>query len=75
MPEFAKNTSVERTEVKELLIEHIKIRSLVSEICEDNKSEKLAELGDLLRGHIRKEEQVVFPMVESELTKVQLELT
>lgn len=74
LPEFAKEHSIERPEIQELLIEHIKIRSLISEICDEDKTEKIPVLGEMLRTHIQKEERIVFPLIQSSLTDEQLYL-
>lgn len=73
LPEFAKHANVARPEILDLLVEHIQVRSLINEICNENKVEKMVTLGELLRSHIHKEERVVFPMIESALTEEQLQ--
>lgn len=64
LPEYAKYQTLDRSEIRELLLEHVKIRSLVSQICDEDGLDKMAELGELLKNHVRKEEQIVFPMIE-----------
>ncbi len=64
LPEYAKYQPIDIPEIRGLLLEHITIRSLVSEIAEGAGLDKMLALGTLLRDHVRREEQVVFPMVE-----------
>lgn len=72
LPEFAKFQPIDVPEIRELLLEHIRIRSLVSEIAIDAHHEKMRELGELLREHVRKEERIVFPMIEAGLPEASL---
>jgi hemerythrin-like domain-containing protein len=72
LPEFAKHQPIDIPEIRELLLEHIRIRSLVSEIAIDAHHEKMSQLGELLREHVRKEERVVFPMIEAGLPEASL---
>lgn len=64
LPEYAKYQSLDRPEIYGLLVEHVKIRSLISGICADGNLGKMKELGEMLKEHIRKEERVVFPMIQ-----------
>jgi hypothetical protein len=59
LPEFAKHAPLARAEIAELLIEHVKIRSLISQICEEHRGEQMSKLGELLRIHIHKEERII----------------
>lgn len=66
---FAKYASIDRPEVIDMLLEHTKIRALIDTIF---KSEEIDipvfhELGALLEIHIRKEERILFPMIEKAL--------
>lgn len=65
LPEYAKYNPIDRPEIRELLLEHIQIRSLISQVCDDSRFYKMQELGELLKNHVRKEEQIVFPMIEA----------
>ena len=64
LPEYAKYQPIDIPEIRGLLLEHITIRSLVSEIVDGAGVDKMLALGTLLQHHVRREEQVVFPMVE-----------
>lgn len=69
LPAFASHASIEQVEISEMLLEHVKIRSLIWEI-ERNKHDDvplMRELGNLLESHIRKEERILFPMIEKAL--------
>ena len=53
-------------EVQEMLIEHIQIRARINQIlrAEEPDLAFIRELGEFLNDHIRKEERVIFPMIE-----------
>lgn len=58
--------------LRELLAEHVKIHALVRALRDEvNKgdvgSQVLSELGKSLQDHIRKEEDVIFPLIEREV--------
>lgn len=72
LPEFAKHQPIDVPEIRELLLEQMRIRTLVSEIAIDGHDEKISELGELLREHICKEERIVFPMIETGLPEASL---
>lgn len=66
---FAKYNSIDRPEVTDMLLEHVKIRALIDTILtnEDIDITMMHELGALLEVHVRKEERVIFPMIEKAL--------
>lgn len=76
LPVYAKYTDVNRPEIIDMLLEHVTIRSGMSQLQDDALTlEEMRALGQLLQAHIRKEEQVIFPMIEAaipedELTKL-----
>ncbi len=75
LPVYSRYASLDRPEVSEMLLEHIRIRSLVDQIV-TRQVESVAvmhELGALLRDHIRKEERVIFPLIEAALPTDELE--
>ena len=60
--------------IKEIILEHKKIKSLVESLkTTNNYEEMLDELGNLLESHIRKEERKLFPKIESVLSLDELE--
>jgi len=52
-------------EVSTMLLQHVKLRSLIQQILEapDANVEKMRLLGKMLGRHIRLEERVIFPMI------------
>lgn len=66
---FAQHASIDRPEVIDMLLEHAKIRALIDTIfkSEDIDIAVFHELGALLEVHIRKEERILFPMIEKAL--------
>jgi len=67
LPAYAKYGSLDRGEIAQMLLEHVKIRSLVSRALEDGDASALVELGTTLRAHVHLEEQMVFPLIEETL--------
>ncbi|GGE44165.1 hypothetical protein GCM10011391_23700 [Pullulanibacillus camelliae] len=69
-PELAKYKPIEECpEVKEALIEHVKIRALFSQLINDEIAKTdleahMHQLGDCLNQHIRREERLIFPLIE-----------
>src|SRR5699024_5217446 len=53
-------------EIQEMLIEHIQIRARINRILRAAEPDiaLIHELGEVLNDHIRKEERVIFPMIE-----------
>ncbi len=75
LPAYSRYAPLDRPEISEMLMEHIRIRSLVDQIVNrqvDNET-VMHELGVLLRDHIRKEERVIFPLIEAALPTDELE--
>ncbi|TDY47948.1 hemerythrin superfamily protein [Alicyclobacillus sacchari] len=72
LPAYAKHAALDRPEIVQLLLEHVQVRSLISQICEDQRADKMQQLGRLLQSHVRNEEQVVFPLIESALPEAEL---
>ncbi|WP_208591192.1 hemerythrin domain-containing protein [Gracilibacillus suaedae] len=66
LPLFAQYQAVDIPEIREMLIQHVQIRSYVQEIrggqCKDRQI--FRNLGELLQKHVRLEERVIFPMIE-----------
>ncbi|SHF95272.1 hemerythrin domain-containing protein [Ornithinibacillus halophilus] len=74
LPAYAEYASIEQPEVIEMLLEHVKIRSQIKQIldAEEFNTSKMQALGELLETHIRKEERVIFPMIEKALPEEKL---
>jgi len=75
LPVYARYAQLDRPEISEMLLEHIRIRSFVDQIVNRHveSAAVMHELGVLLRDHIRKEERVIFPMIEAALPADELE--
>ena len=66
---FAQHASIDRDEIKEMLLEHVEIRALIDTILKMDEIDitVMHKLGALLEMHVRKEERVIFPMIEKAL--------
>ncbi len=74
LPTYAKYADINKPEIIEMLLEHVTIRSGMKQLLEDQLTlAELRDLGVLLRNHIRREEQVIFPMIEKSLPEEELE--
>ena len=64
----------EQPEIGEMLLEHVKIRAGMDAVlsAEPPSLDQMHELGLLLEAHIRKEERVIFPMIERALPEDKL---
>ncbi|WP_226036839.1 hemerythrin domain-containing protein [Aquibacillus saliphilus] len=69
LPVYAQHQSIEQPEITEMLLEHVKIRSMIMQILETENEiiPLMNDLGVQLDAHIRKEERVIFPMIEKAL--------
>ena len=74
LPAFAEFAEIDRPEITEMLLEHVKIRSLIHSVLSDTEAPlpTMHELGKLLETHVRKEERVIFPMIEKALPEERL---
>ncbi|WP_051302255.1 hemerythrin domain-containing protein [Salibacterium aidingense] len=72
---FARYDSVDHPEIKDMLMEHVQIRALIDSISQASNPpvETLQKLGILLENHVRKEERVIFPMIERVLPEEKLQ--
>jgi len=66
---FAQHANVNIPQIKDMLIEHVQIWALMDTILkmDDIDVSIMHELGVLLNNHIRKEERIIFPMIEEAL--------
>lgn len=68
LPVYAKYAEINKPEIVEMLLEHVTIRSGMKRLLDNDLTlNEMRELGKLLQNHIRKEEQVIFPMIEAAL--------
>lgn len=65
----AQYITIDLPEIREMLIEHVQIRALIHKLLktEEVQLDVMHELGTLLEAHVRKEERVIFPMIEKAL--------
>lgn len=74
LPAYALYEDIHQPDIVEMLLEHVLIRSGMDELCRGKISEEqMGELGELLHGHIRKEERILFPMIEEALPEEKLQ--
>ncbi|RKQ38025.1 hemerythrin domain-containing protein [Oceanobacillus halophilus] len=74
LPIYAKYKDINQAEIVEMLVEHVTIRSQVQQILtsDENLVFLMNNLGHLLETHVRKEERVIFPMIEKSLPEYEL---
>ncbi|PAV31053.1 hypothetical protein CIL05_03520 [Virgibacillus profundi] len=74
LPAYAQYAEIEQPEIIEMLLEHVKIRSKIEGVLKSKEIniELMHEVGSLLESHIRKEERVIFPMIEKVLPEDKL---
>lgn len=74
LPAYAQYGNVDQPEIIEMLLEHVKIRAQMDNLinAKDVSLDVMHELGILLEAHIRKEERVIFPMIEKTLPEDKL---
>ncbi|MFD1037344.1 hemerythrin domain-containing protein [Virgibacillus byunsanensis] len=73
LPAYAQYANVNQPEIIEMLLEHVKIRSQIEKLLNNDENlDAMHELGTLLESHIRKEERVIFPMIEKALPEEKL---
>lgn len=66
LPLYAQYESVDKDEIKEMLLQHVQIRSYVQQVRSTKRADRslFRELGELIEKHVRLEERVIFPMIE-----------
>src|SRR5699024_5543952 len=66
VPVYAKYSDVNKPEIIVVLLEHVQITKGMTQLLANELTlEEMRALGVMLQGHIRKEEQVIFPMIEA----------
>lgn len=75
LPALALAAGQECAEIFETLRQHVELRSRVLALETADQAEPVAlhELGELIRAHVRFEENQLFPLIERELQPAQLE--
>ncbi|GGM29357.1 hypothetical protein GCM10011351_14320 [Paraliobacillus quinghaiensis] len=66
LPLYAQYESVDIDEIKEMLIQHVQIRSYVQQVRSTKRADRLLfnKLGQLIEKQVRLEERIIFPMIE-----------
>ena len=74
LPVYAQYASPDHPVIVEMLLEHVQIRSLIHQILRQGQLsvEIMERLGHLLEEHVRKEERVVFPLIEQAIPDEEL---
>lgn len=69
LPAYARYASINQQVIIEMLLEHVEIRSLIYAIDQEqaNLVENIRKLGVMLEQHVRKEERIIFPLIEAAL--------
>src|SRR5699024_9773600 len=75
LPAYSEFGDINDSEIVTMLVEHVLIRAGMNKLLEENERdiEKMHELGKLLEEHIRREERIIFPMIEKNLPEDKLE--
>src|SRR5699024_1298079 len=68
---YAKHVSIDQPIIHEMLMEHIQIQAMIEMLLdmEEADIEHMHKLGHLLESHVRKEERIIFPMIEKDLAE------
>ncbi|MGM8364947.1 hemerythrin domain-containing protein [Virgibacillus sp. W0181] len=74
LPAYAQYANINQPEITEMLLEHVQIRMHMDVLLSEKgmNSEEMQHFGVLLEGHIRKEERIIFPMIEKSLPEAVL---
>src|SRR5699024_2666723 len=73
LPVYAKYSDINNPEIIAMLLEHVQIRKGMKQLLANELTlEEMRALGVMLQGHIRKEEQVILPMIEADVTEEEL---
>jgi hemerythrin-like domain-containing protein len=74
LPAFARHVPPDHEAIVRVLVEHVDLRRRAQEVQAeaDPAPETLRELGDRLHAHIRHEEDVLFPLIETTLSDGEL---
>jgi len=74
LPTYANVAPVNTPEIKDMLIDHVVIRSWMQQLEElkDDSLPLMRALGERLQTHVRLEERHIFPKIEEALTEAEL---
>ncbi|SFE36465.1 hemerythrin domain-containing protein [Alteribacillus iranensis] len=80
LPAYYEYGPIETPEIQEMLIEHVKIRSAFYSLIQDSPDStpeellpRMHELGQMLEEHVRKEERIIFPVIEKAIPEEKLQ--
>lgn len=78
LPMFARYGDPSNAAIVQMLVEHIHIRRLIFDLqqhleAQQPPQETMRSVGELLRAHIRHEENVVFPLIEAAMPEEALQ--
>jgi hemerythrin-like domain-containing protein len=75
LPSYSRYAEIDHPEITAMLLEHVQIRALtdiITRIDGDHHSD-IQQFRSILEKHVRREERVIFPMVEKVLPEEELE--
>jgi hemerythrin-like domain-containing protein len=75
LPSYSRYAEIDHPEITAMLLEHVQIRALADVITrvEGEHESEIRQFGSILEKHVRREERVIFPMVEKALPEEELE--
>src|SRR5699024_1742575 len=73
LPVYAKYSDINKPEIIEMLLEHVQIRKEMKQLLANELTiEEVRAIDVMQQGHISKEEQVIFTMIEAALPEEEL---
>lgn len=73
LPAYSQYADIDDPIIIEMLLEHVYLRAGMNKLLNDElTNEEMRELGVQLEQHIRKEERIIFPMMEKALPEEKL---
>lgn len=74
LPIYSEYANIDDPIIVEMLLEHVYLRAGMDKLINDELSEaEMRHLGKQLERHIRKEERIIFPMIEEALPEEKLQ--
>jgi hemerythrin-like domain-containing protein len=75
LPSYSRYAEIDHPEITAMLLEHVQIRALADIITriEGEHQADIRQFGSILEKHVRREERVIFPMVEKALPAEELD--
>ncbi|GIP34476.1 hemerythrin domain-containing protein [Paenibacillus sp. J2TS4] len=74
LPAYSRYAPIHQEEIIEMLMEHVQIRALIAAISDEEGDlvVHMRKLSEVLEQHVRREERVIFPMMEAALPEEEL---